>query len=204
MAYIFKVKLDGSSKPPIWRKIKLNGSHTFLELHFVIQGVFNWYNAHLFQFSPKGWGSTPRLEEDDGADWRDEPFSDFDTWPYGELYDGAKIKLEDYFHSLKQKMVYIYDFGDDWAHTVELVEINDEKVLAPQCLAGKGQAPMEDCGGMWGHYHLVEALNDTKHPEHKDFMEWVDYEKGQKWDKNEFDLKETQERLRVVWKINRE
>ncbi|MCG2462955.1 plasmid pRiA4b ORF-3 family protein [Flavobacteriaceae bacterium F89] len=201
MAFIFKIKLDGSSKPPIWRKVKVSESFTFLELHCVIQGVFNWENIHLFQFSPQGWGSVPRLQEnfESESDWDEAPFSDPETWPYGERYDSSKIKLEEYWHSLKQKMVYIYDFGDDWRHIVELVEVTDEKILNPFCMGGKAQAPVEDCGGIWGYYHMVEALNDSKHPEHKHWRDWMDFKKGQKWDENAFDLDEVQEQLRVFW-----
>lgn len=198
MAFIFKIKLEGSSKPPIWRKVKVNESLTFLELHWVIQGVFGWYNSHLHEFTPSGWGSTPILQEDHGVEVGDlEPFSAPKTWPHGERYNGAKIKLKDYFRSPKQKIVYVYDFGDDWQHTVELVEITDEKILQSVCLAGKGKTPMEDCGGIPGYYEMVEAINDPKHQEHADFMEWVDFEKGEKWDVNEFVLADAQLRLRV-------
>ncbi len=201
MAYEFKIKLEGSSKPPIWRKVKVNENIGFLDLHTVIQGVFGWTNSHLFEFSPKGWGGSPRLQQDFGRDdWGEDAFSERDTWPYGERYDASKIKLEDYFHSLKQKITYIYDFGDDWCHAVELVDITDEKLLRP-VFAGKGQAPVDDCGGIWGYYEMVAAINDPKHPEHEDFMEWMGFAKGQKWDNSEFDLKETQERLRIFWKI---
>lgn len=150
MAYLFKIKLDGSSKPPIWRKVKIDEAASFLKLHLAIQTVFSWQNAHLFQFSPKGWGSTPRLQEnfEDGNDWGEAPFSDPGTWPDGERYDAAKIQLDRYFEAPKQKMMYIYDFGDDWRHTVELVEVTDEKIPRPICLAGKGRAPVEDCGGI--------------------------------------------------------
>lgn len=205
MAFVFKIKLEGSSKPPIWRKVKVNGSLTFLELHWVIQGVFNWENAHLFQFSPKGWGSVPRLQEnfEGEADWGEGPFSEPDSWPYGERYDASKIKLEDYFHSLKQKMVYIYDFGDDWKHTIELVEVTDEKLVHPICLAGKAQAPVEDCGGIWGYYHLMGKLSDPKHPEYDEVLHWMGLEEGQKWDENAFDLEKVQARLREVWKIEK-
>lgn len=206
MAYIFKIKLEGSSKPPIWRKVKLNENLTFLDLHLVIQGVFNWDNTHLFRFSPRGWGSTPCLQQklDDEDNWYEEPFSKPNTWPYGELYDASKIKLKDYYKKLKQKIIYIYDFGDDWKHSIELVEITNETILTPICLAGKGAAPIEDCGGIWGYYNMVEALNNKKHPEHKDFRDWLDFKKGEKWDLNEFDLEDTQERLRVFWTLDKE
>ncbi len=203
MAYIFKIKLDGSTKPPIWRKVKVNESLTFLELHWVIQGVFGWQNAHMFEFSPNGWGSTPRLQQNFEGEvlWDEAPFSDPNTWPDGERYDAAGIKLEDYFDSPKQGIVYIYDFGDDWRHIVELVQITDEKILQPVCLGGNGKAPVDDCGGIWGYYDMVEALNDPKHPEHRDFKEWMGFKKGGKWDVGAFDLEETQERLRVVWEV---
>lgn len=201
MAYIVKIKLEGSSKPPIWRKVKVDASLTFLQLHWVIQGAFGWNNSHLHEFSPGGLGRNPRLQENHGIeDWDEVPFSDPGTWPHGERYDGAKIKLDAYFNTPKQKIVYVYDFGDDWEHTVELVEITDEKILQPVCLAGKGQTPMEDCGGIPGYYEMVEAINDPKHPEHGEYMEWVDFEKGEKWDVKAFDLEEVRERLRVVWK----
>lgn len=58
---------------------------------------------------------------------------------------------------------------------------------------------MEDCGGMWGYYDMVEAISDRKHPEHEDTMEWLGFEKGQKWDVNEFELEDAQLRLRVYY-----
>ncbi|MDT7829266.1 plasmid pRiA4b ORF-3 family protein [Pricia sp. S334] len=201
MAYVFKIKLKGSSQPPIWRKIKIHESATFLELHWVIQKTFGWHNSHLHQFSPGGWTGTPILQEDLGIEYFDqEPFSDSETWPHGEYYHCAKIKLNQYFHSPKQMITYIYDFGDDWEHTIELIEITDDKILRPVCLTGKGRTPMEDCGGMWGYYEMVKAINNPKHPEHGEFMEWVDFEKGQKWDVNAFNLEEVQERLRAMRK----
>jgi hypothetical protein len=41
------------------------------------------------------------------------------------------------------------------------------------CLAGKGQCPLEDCGGLWGWYHLLDVLNNPKHKEHADMKEWA-------------------------------
>lgn len=206
MVYIFKIRISGSLKPPIWRKVKVNDSLTFLELHWVIQGVFNWYNAHLFQFSPKGWGSLPRLqqrlEEDD--DWDNVPYSKPNTFPFEDRYDAHKIRLKDFFEIFGRKMMYIYDFGDDWNHSIELLEVTDETILAPLCLAGKGLAPFEDCGGIRGFYDLVDKVNDKKHPEHKETREWLALDKVEKLNLNEFKLEQTQERLREVWALDKE
>jgi len=154
----------------------------------------------FISISPTGWGSTPRLSENFYEDdWDEIPFYDAGTWPYGDRYDAAEIKLKDFFHSPKQKMVYIYDFRDDWKHSITLIEITGEKLLMPECLGGKSAAPVDDCGGIWGYYHMVEAINDTKNPEHKDIRRWLGLKKGENWDEHAFDLKEAQERLREVW-----
>lgn len=98
-------------------------------------------------------------------------------------------------------MVYIYDFGDDWKHTIELVEITNDKVLYPVCIQGKGCNMIDDCGGVGGFYNMVEAVNDNKHPEHKEIMEWLGLGKGDTWDLLDFDLESTNSFLRKVWDI---
>ena len=188
MAFIFKIKLDGTAKPPVWRKVKVNESTTFDDFHIVIQILFGWNNSHMYQFSPKGYGSTPNIRyqyEDDIDDYY--TLSPTDTFPFGEYYDSEAIKLNDYFATPKQKMIYIYDFGDNWKHLIELIDITDEKVMYPVCTGGKGQSPFDDCGGIWGYYNMVEAVNDSKHPDHKHYVEWLGFEKGENWDLHAFD-----------------
>ena len=60
-----------------------------------------------------------------------------------------KVKLSQVVAGEKFKLLYTYDFGDDWEH-----EILVEKVLPvapdtcyPTCLTGKRACPPEDCGG---------------------------------------------------------
>ena len=200
MAFVFKIKIDGSAKPPIWRKVKVNESMTFGDFHLVIQILFGWTDSHLFEFTPKGWGSCPRITFSFDEEYEpDESFSEPETFPYGELYRADEIRLNDYFKKVKQKIVYIYDFGDDWRHIVELVDIADDAVLLPVCLAGKGSHLEEDCGGIGGFYNMVEAVNNPKHPEHNEYREWLGMKRGEKWDLNFFDLEETNEVLREVW-----
>ncbi|MGW3078333.1 IS1096 element passenger TnpR family protein [Kitasatospora sp. NPDC001132] len=41
-------------------------------------------------------------------------------------------------------------------------------------LTGRRAGPPEDCGGIWGHDHLVEILADPDpgHEEHEERLEW--------------------------------
>ena len=50
MAYTLKISIEGSRKPIIWRRVKVNNNITFETLHYIIQTLFNWDNAHLYQF----------------------------------------------------------------------------------------------------------------------------------------------------------
>ena len=62
------------------------------------------------------------------------------------------------------------------------------------CLAGRGRCPMEDCGGIWGYYRMVEILEDPAHPEYADIEEWT----GGKIDPDEFDLDAVNAALRQL------
>ena len=54
MAFLFKIKIDGSQKPPIWRKVKVNEDFTFDEFHAVIQILFGLCGmARLMRFIPQ-------------------------------------------------------------------------------------------------------------------------------------------------------
>ncbi len=48
---VFQLKVSLlNTKPPIWRRILVDGSMTLAELHDVIQAAFGWWNCHLHEF----------------------------------------------------------------------------------------------------------------------------------------------------------
>jgi hypothetical protein len=51
----------------------------------------------------------------------------------------------------KAKVVYVYDFGDDWRHDIIVEKILPAApgVAYPRCTAGRGETPAEDSGGIW-------------------------------------------------------
>lgn len=185
MVYQVKIALQGSEKPPIWRRILITDDITFWDFHLMIQAAMGWWNAHLFVFQPD----------------RDTrigiPFDDF-----GEPDDDAKkIKLKKYFNQEGAKMRYEYDFGDDWQHTLTLEKIlaKDAKIKYPQLIKGKGMCPPEDCGGIWGYYGLIDIINDPNHEQHEDMREWLGIEKSEVFDPADFDLAVQNKRLQN-WK----
>ena len=184
-AFQFKIQLKNVENPPVWRRVLVPSDITFSTFHDVIQIAFGWENCHLYQFSPKGWGSGPAIQLTVEED-------------FGETIDSEVIELSEIFTRARQSFVYIYDFGDDWLHQVKLEKISDEVVIIPLCMDGEGACPPEDCGGPWGYMTLLESLADPKHPEHKDMREWLGLARGQKWDVNAFDIKAVNEELRLM------
>lgn len=67
---------------------------------------------------------------------------------------------------------YIYDFGDDWDHSVRIERVNDATpgVIYPRLLKATGACPPEDVGGAWGYEEFLEALADPVHEQHDDMV----------------------------------
>lgn len=177
--YQLKVSLKGI-RPPIWRRIQVLGSTTLQELHFIVQAVMGWENAHLHQFTIDGidYGQPvpdpiPGLD----SDIRNEK-----TFTLAQVVTGEKFKF-----------LYVYDFGDDWEHEilVEKVLPLDPKVSYPVCLKGKRACPPEDCGGPWGYADFLAAIQDPSRPEHEEMLEWIDGG----FDPEAFDLDESNQWL---------
>jgi hypothetical protein len=164
MALQFRIQLKNVQKPPVWRKVIVPKHFTFEQFHLVIQEAFGWGNYHLYQFSPTGYGSYPVIAKPSEDDW-EKPDK-----------NAAIAKLSSVFKTENQKYTYIYDFGDDWIHSIILEKILPDKALKASCLAGKGACPPEDCGGPWGYERLKEILKDPKHEEYKEMKEWIGIE----------------------------
>jgi len=186
MTFQFKIQLKNIADPPVWRRVLVPAQFSFYRFHLVIQEAFGWENCHLFQFSPKGFGSQPVIREpfDDGED--------------EEFMDAAKTKTDKIFKKEGEAFTYIYDFGDTWEHKITLEKIIGDKTIKADCTAGKGTCPPEDCGGPWGYINLIEVLKAPKHPEHKEMKEWLGLEDDEEWNVNDFNQEETSAMVRLV------
>ena len=96
-------------------------------------------------------------------------------------------------------IVYEYDFGDDWKHSVEIESVtmaSDSNIAYPVCTGGARACPREDCGGTSGFARLLEILGDPMHEEYREMKTWV----GKKYDPERFDLVAIDRALRKLRK----
>lgn len=84
---------------------------TLGKLREVIQSVMGWENYHLYFYKVGGleYGDPDLVEEE------------------LEMHDVFDIKLQDALPFENVQIDYLYDFGDDWQHTILL-----EKILDPE------------------------------------------------------------------------
>ena len=123
--FVFKVTLGGG----LWRTIAMSGEDTLDELHLAIQKAFRFDNDHLFAFFMDGKPySKTRYNDSRG---QEPPFA-----------DDAVIGRLDLW--LRQRFLYLFDFGDEWRFDVELVEIRDGPHKGrPKVLEAKGKNPKQ-------------------------------------------------------------
>lgn len=170
-------------EPRIWRRFLIAGSSTFEDLHCAIQQACGWEFAHLYEFRhAKGRNCIARTAYDD-------PFADEAAPSTSEVKLAAKLGKKG------ATCLYVYDFGDNWEHVVEVKDVVDlpEKFRC-RLVDGARAFPLEDCGDVWGYYGCCAAVGamapkeiGVDKEELADLREWV----GQTgWSPDEFDLTE--------------
>lgn len=121
--YVFKVSL----RKNVWRTIYVSGEHTFEDLHEAIQDAFEFDKDHLYAFFI------------DGVPWSHRSIyaPQCDDGPSAEKVHIGQLRLQPY-----QRILYLFDFGDNWRFTLELLEIkSDSGLSSPFVGEKKGKAP---------------------------------------------------------------
>ncbi|OPZ65701.1 MAG: Plasmid pRiA4b ORF-3-like protein [Firmicutes bacterium ADurb.Bin506] len=160
-----QLEIDGFD---IWRRVLVPSNFSFRHLHRVIQAVFDWQNYHLHLFEARGQGPRPKeIVMNDGADILDC----FDPDQYDILQE-AVTALGDIFPT-HDDVIYEYDFGDSWIHTITLEGIVRSNAFEATYLEGNGERPPEDIGGPWGYIDYVRVMADPSDPEHESMRLWA-------------------------------
>ena len=171
----FKITLK-DIKPVIWRRILVQESYSFWDLHVAIQDAMGWLDCHLLSFRMKLKHSRKFTEI--GIPDEDR----FEGDPEG--LPGWEIRICDYFLDVGFTALYEYDFGDGWEHEVVLegIVLREKGQKYPKCIDGARACPPEDCGGIPGYYHVLEVISDPSHEEYEEMVTWL----GRKYDPDEF------------------
>ena len=112
------------SDPPVWRRLLVPMTLRLDRLDRVIQAAMGWTNSHLHMFiHPSGHYGTPGLD-----------------FP---MHDERKASFRDLAAREGDTFGYEYDFGDSWAHILELEDVLERDPDAPsaRCLAGDRACP---------------------------------------------------------------
>ena len=132
--FTFKVSLKDS--PKVWRKIEIKGSQTLHNLHKVIFNAYERYDEHLYAFflSNKPWDNSAEYGLPD---------------PENNAKNAKRARIDSLGLSVKKKFLYLFDFGDEWWHSIVLLDIKaqEPKGKYPRVIDSQGKAPpqYDDC-----------------------------------------------------------
>jgi hypothetical protein len=88
--------------------------------------------------------------------------------------DARKARLYDIVRDTGAKTIrYLYDFGDDWQHVIELERWfeNTDTADMPFLLEASGRCPPEDVGGPGGYAAFLTTIAQAAHPGHAEALE---------------------------------
>jgi hypothetical protein len=178
--YELKISID-DTKPAIYRLLSIPGNRTLADLHLCIQDAFGWKNYHLHEFALDGtiFGE-PSVDDERPIVWDDI------------------VSIDDLRLKKGEDLIYTYDLGDDWIHTVK---IRSKGKLAGEaawttlctCVDGARSGPPEDCGGTSGLEELVECFAAplaARTKEQQEFITWAG-----RWKPDKFDIEAVNKKL---------
>lgn len=140
---------------PCFRRLCIPSHFSLMQLHWAIQILFSWKDAHLHVF-----------ETEDGLSL-DIDFSEYsflvseDDWE-----QSAEAEMERYLSigevfAKSQTIQYIYDLGDYWLHRITLAYWKEDAKNSPtSCILAVSAVRTED-GGSHDYFKMVDILRSS-------------------------------------------
>jgi Plasmid pRiA4b ORF-3-like protein len=161
LSEIVRLRIDlDAVTPHVRRRIEVPATITLDDLHRAIQIAMGWTNTHLYEF---------RI----GRTAYGIPDRDWDV-PGPAILPAKKTRLAELLAGHRKRFDYVYDFGDDWRHTIRIETITaaDPTTFYPRYLDGESRCPPEDVGGPWGYAEFLAAIADPNHDRHAELLDW--------------------------------
>lgn len=110
-----------------------------------------------------------------------------------QVENERNIRLSSVLRRPGAKLIYTYDFGDNWEHAIVLEKLLPllPDMTSPICIDGSLACPPDDCGGIPGFYELLDALADPNHEQHQEMRDWI----GGDFDPQAFSVEEVNRKL---------
>lgn len=155
VTYVVRVDLDGA-QPPIWRRLEMRSDLALDRVHVAVQAAMGWTDSHLHRFS---------LGEvfDRNAEQFLCPFDVEEGDDEG--IPEQDVRLDECLAAPGDVLRYVYDYGDDWGHTLRLEKVLPLSGDSPwaKVVAGRRACPPEDCGSLRTAEELAEVLDDPSY-----------------------------------------
>ena len=168
--YVLRISLVGSS-PKVWREIAVPSTIKLTSLAHVIVLAMGWEESHLSLFKK---GRKEYHVYMDGADMYDYPIEDAGEYAVCDLL------------GVDEEMTFVYDFGDNWRHTVKVVdcqEYDKDEKPSIRLIDGKNACPPNDVGGIHGYKEMLRVIKEEPDGDEAwEYYTWL----GSKWDERFF------------------
>lgn len=140
--YSIKAALHGVS-PMVWRRLRIHGSTSLANLHYILQTCFGWDDEYLHCFHIHG--------RDFGL-WRDGGMAYSD--------DARQVALQEFAFDAGDRFHYEYNFFVCWRVDLRIEAVAGESLRqrAPFCLGGKGMPGVAEGEARWAEFKLVQWI----------------------------------------------
>ncbi|MCP4538129.1 MAG: plasmid pRiA4b ORF-3 family protein [Chloroflexi bacterium] len=126
-------KVTYLDNPDVWRTIEIAENQTLDDLHYAILSAVDFDTDHLYSFymSGRAW--------DDSTEYAS---------PHADGPSAAKVKIGDLNLRMKQRFMYLFDYGDEHQFEIQLTDINPDapKKDYPQVVEIHGKNPVQYSG----------------------------------------------------------
>ena len=95
-------------EPAIWRRVDVPVTASLKMLHDIVQAAMGWENCHLWHFEAgnRRYGIPDPM------------------WPESGMAAARNVKLAALIDRGVRELVYTYDMGDDWQHTITVETVS--------------------------------------------------------------------------------
>lgn len=132
--FIHRFRVSLRDRPDIWRIIDIKGTQMLSSLHKAIFKAFDRFEEHQYSFF---LSSKPY---DRGREYSSPGIGDD-----GTVNLASRIRIDSVELYSGRKFLYLFDYGDEWWHEVELMSVTERVTRAkyPRVVKKQGKSPRQ-------------------------------------------------------------